>query len=258
MTQSDPTGHHDWHSASYVHEWIAGYEEQDRDATLHRITHLIPFEPDAAIRVLDVGGGWGPVTEVVLDTFPRAQVVLHDFSEAMLEDARRRLARHGAAVSFYLGDLLSSDWSKGLAGPFDAVVSSIAIHNVRFPDRIRAIYREIFPLVGIGGCFINLDHMATSTLANGAIRHAQAMERRQKIYAETGEWKSLEELTTRRGGGRSQAYGEPRSEDLRRIDSVEPATLVNQLCWLREAGFDAVDCFAREGNSALLGAFRVA
>ncbi len=37
MTQSDPTGHHAWHSADYVHEWIAGYEEQDRDASLRRL-----------------------------------------------------------------------------------------------------------------------------------------------------------------------------------------------------------------------------
>lgn len=256
MTQSDPTGHHDWHSASYVHEWIAGYEEQDRDATLHRIVDLIPFDPEASIRVLDIGGGWGPVTAVVLDTFPHAQVVIHDFSEPMLEDARRRLAAHGNAVTFYRGDLLSPDWAAGLEGQFDAVVSSIAIHNVRFPDRIRGVYHEIFPLVGPGGAFINLDHMSTGQLAGQADRHARAMQRRREVRAETGEWKPLEELMARRRSRSEGAHGAPSDADLQRIANSEPATLVNQLRWLLDAGFDEADCFMREGNTALLGAFR--
>ena len=33
----------------------------------------------------DIGGGWGPVTSAVLESFPRARIVLHDFSEPMLE-----------------------------------------------------------------------------------------------------------------------------------------------------------------------------
>ncbi len=35
--------------------------------------------------------------------------------------------------------------------------SAIAIHNVRFPDRIRAIYEEISGILVSGGCFLNCD-----------------------------------------------------------------------------------------------------
>lgn len=257
MTQSDPRGMHDWHSGAYVHEWIASYEEMDRAASLRRIAHLIPFEPDAAIRVLDIGGGWGPVTEVVLEVFPRARVVLHDFSEPMLDEARRRLSRYGDAVTFYQADLLSASWASGLDGPFDAVVSSIAIHNVRFPDRIRAIYREIFPLVRPGGCFINLDQVPAGQLAGNATRHAQRMDQRRRTFEETGQWKPLEELDAGGGGGpRVNAHREPSAEDRQRMVAHEPPTLSNQLRWLSEAGFDEVDCFAREPRGALLAAFR--
>ena len=257
MTQSDPTGMHEWHSPAYVRDWIGGYTSEERPASLRRIAHLIPFDPDEAIRVLDVGGGWGPVTSVVIEAFPRARVVLHDFSEPMLEEARTRLTAHNDSISFYRGDLMSPAWAAGLDGQFDAVVSSLAIHNVRFPDRIRAIYREIFPLVSPGGCFLNLDQIASGDLVGSAGRHAQRMALRQQLHDQTGEWKPLGEIAPSSGGGpRLHRHARASEEDLRRIASHEPATLANQLRWLIEAGFDEADCFARERGGALMGAFR--
>ena len=44
-----------------------------------------------------------------------------------------------------------------LTGTFEAVVSAIAIHNAGSPEIIERIYRDIFPLVKSGGCFINFD-----------------------------------------------------------------------------------------------------
>ena len=257
MAQSDPTGMHDWHSRTYVQEWIPGYSGDERTTSLRRIAHLIPFDPDEEIRVLDIGGGWGPVTSVVLEAFPRARVVLHDFSEPMLEEARSRLAARGDAVSFYRGDLLSPGWANGLGEPFQAVVSSLAIHNVRFPDRIRAIYQEIFPLVAPGGCFLNLDQIGQGEIIRRVRQHAQRMAARQRLFDETGQWPPLSEVpATGRGRAAMHAHRDVHSENLQRMASHEPASLANQLRWLREAGFDEVDCFAREGNSALIGAFR--
>jgi predicted methyltransferase len=44
-----------------------------------------------------------------------------------------------------------------LKGQFEAVVSSIAIHNVRALNVVQRIYRDAFPLVKPGGCFLNFD-----------------------------------------------------------------------------------------------------
>ena len=257
MTQSDPTGVHDWHADAYIQEWIGSYEHDERRASLLRLPDHIPFDPDAAIRVLDIGGGWGPVTRVVLEEFPLARVVLHDFSGPMLEEATRRLASYGDAVSFHRGDLMSPAWKVDLVGPFDAVVSSLAIHNVRFPDRIRAIYAEVFPLVAPGGCFLNLDSVSPGPLSRGATRHAQQMERRRQVHDEAGEWSKLSEVATPSRFGRvPHVDAEPTAADLQRIAAAEPATLANQLRWLVEAGFDEADCLARDRSSALLAGFR--
>src|SRR5437870_1258945 len=125
MTQSDPTGMHEWHSAEYVKEWIGSYTNEDRTNALSKIVHLIPFDLDKSIRVLDIGGGWGPITALVLETYPNAKVTLHDFSEPMLNEARANLAEHADSMTYYQGDLMSPKWTEGLREPFDAVVSSL-------------------------------------------------------------------------------------------------------------------------------------
>jgi tRNA (cmo5U34)-methyltransferase len=124
---------------------------------LRQVAELLPFSRDAEVRVLDVGGGYGMLTREVLEEWPCSHVVLHDFSEPMFDQARARLGPLVDRVEFVRADLRDPEWVDAVDGPFDAVVSSIAIHNVRDPERVRAIYAEIHPLVAGGGCFANLD-----------------------------------------------------------------------------------------------------
>ncbi len=258
MRSADPTGVHDWHSDSYVRDWVDSQRDEERAVQLRRMMHLIPFDPDAEVRVLDIGGGYGFVTRLVLETFPRALVVLHDYSEPMIAEARNELSPFGDQVSFTRGDLMTPDWVENLDGQFDAVVSSIAIHNVRYPDRIHGTYREVFPYVAPGGCFLNLDRVEVPGDAiRGAERHAELMERRHELFAQSGQWRTLSEVEpeVRFRRGRVESGGET-ADAVERMASHEPATLANQLRWLSEAGFDEVDCFWRDGRRALIGAYR--
>jgi tRNA (cmo5U34)-methyltransferase len=258
MQSADPTGVHDWHSDGYVREWVDAQRDRAREEQLRHMMWLIPFDPDSEIRVLDIGGGHGLVTEAVLQTFPRARVVLHDYSEPMLQEASRYLAAYAPQVSFVRGDLMTPSWVADLEGAFDAVVSSIAIHNVRFPDRIRGTYVEVFPHVAAGGCFLNLDRVeAPGPLIQQAERHAQHVARRQQIFAETGQWRTLAQIESEIGARRRRAdVGAEEQGAADRIAAHEPATLANQLRWLREGGFDEADAFWRDGHRALIGAYR--
>ena len=82
----------------------------------------------------------------------------------MIAHARSRLATEAHRVDFVLSDLAHSSWTAGLGGSFDVVVSAIAIHNVRDPERIRAIYEEIAGLLAPGGCFLNCDLLMPAPL----------------------------------------------------------------------------------------------
>jgi ubiquinone/menaquinone biosynthesis C-methylase UbiE len=240
MTTSDPHGQHDWHSQQYVEDWIASSATRDevRRIILRRVVSLIPREADAAIRVLDVGAGYGALSAQVLERFPQAQLVCQDFSEPMFAQARKRLAWASDRVAFTHSDLSDPGWTHALAGPFDAVVSAIAIHNVRYPERIRAIYSEIFDVVAPGGCFLNYDLIFVSgPAAAAAYDNARGLE--GWVQGADGD------------ASPPQAGATERSAHDR-----ETITLEQQLGWLREGGFQDVECFWKEMRSAIIGGFR--
>jgi ubiquinone/menaquinone biosynthesis C-methylase UbiE len=118
----------------------------------------VPFPRDAAIEVLDVGGGAGMIAAAALDTFPRAAVTVQDFSPHMLDRARERLGRHGARLRTVLSDLRDPAWTKTAGGPFDLAVSGIAIHNLHEMAAIAACYEAVHSLLKSGGSFLNYDH----------------------------------------------------------------------------------------------------
>ncbi|HEY6419458.1 MAG TPA: class I SAM-dependent methyltransferase [Candidatus Binataceae bacterium] len=157
-------GDHDWHSRQYVDDWIARDFSRDteRRPVLERMLAAAPFAADDEIRVLDVGAGYGLVTEVTLARFPRAQVTLLDYSEPMFAHARERLADRCAQIGFIRRDLSESGWTRGLEGAFDLAVSSIAIHNLRDYALIADCYRGIRATLKPGGAFLDCDLVSFS------------------------------------------------------------------------------------------------
>src|SRR5437868_2068630 len=82
LMQARTQDHHDWTSPEYAERWVADAEARDpeRTAQLALMAALIPRPRDAAIRVLDLGAGYGIVSRAVLDVFPAAQITLMDYS----------------------------------------------------------------------------------------------------------------------------------------------------------------------------------
>jgi SAM-dependent methyltransferase len=150
---------HNWQSADYVSGWIEHDVARDpeRRPLLRQMLSSAPFAYDAEMAVLDVGAGYGVVTEEVLAAFPRARVTLQDYSPAMLDQASRRLAAHADRLSYVLCDLFDPTWPQGVGGPFDFAVSAIVLHNLGSREKIFACYPAIHDLLRPGGCFLNYD-----------------------------------------------------------------------------------------------------
>jgi len=150
---------HDWHSQTYVDQWIKRdfSRDEERRPRIRQMIATAKLPRDAALAVLDIGAGYGFVTEEVLRAFPNARVTLQDYSELMLARAREHLANSLGQLSFVLADLTDPAWSERVGGPFDLIVSAIAIHNLRTMEAISACYRGIAKLLKPGAPFLDYD-----------------------------------------------------------------------------------------------------
>ncbi len=251
-----------WQSPEHVDSWLADKARQaDHQRLRAKLVKLVPFELDAIIRVLDIGTGDGALSLEVLGVYPKAQLVCHDFSETMLARARQRLAQFPERVAFVKSDLRDPAWTHAIQGTFDAVVSSVAIHNVaehtRLADssRIREIYSEVFGLVKPGGCFLNYDHVyPPGPVVERIYSKAQSTAYKAWPKAETGIEKSLKDIEQESYEQRRNKGGSPHEGDEGGSPGVR--TIMHHLEWLKQAGFDEVDCLWKETNVAIMGGFR--
>jgi ubiquinone/menaquinone biosynthesis C-methylase UbiE len=161
---SDPWNHHDWSSRNYVSRWAERQDQRevDRQEIFQSMAKLLPYDQQASIKILDLGAGYGALAQFLLSYFPNATAVCQDGSSEMAKLGRDRMKHLKGRIKYALCDFSKPGWSRKIEGPFEAVVSSIAIHNVRSPDIIQAIYGETLSLVKSGGCFLNFDRMTPS------------------------------------------------------------------------------------------------
>ena len=232
-----------------------------RAEQINLLTQLLPYPPDAALSVLDLGAGFGAVTEQILEHYRRATVTCVDGSQAMVAHAAQRLRKYGERVKILKADLAEPSWigivkpftrsssggDKDEGAVFDAAVSAIAIHHL-IHQRKRELDREIFQLLAPGGIFLNNDVVATPPALKARfemlnLAAIQEQERVQRGIARTSEQIQAEmREQLRLAGDRHQSHIAPLSD---------------QLAWLSEAGFKSVDCYWRYLDLAIFGGVRV-
>jgi tRNA (cmo5U34)-methyltransferase len=176
---------------------------------------LLGFAPGAAPRILDVGAGTGLLSAMVKARWPAARLTLLDFSEEMLARARERFAGAPVPVEIRVGDSRVAP----LGGPWDAVVSALSIHHLRDAEK-RDLYARAFAALAPGGILVNADNVEAEDAA------VQARDRAAWIDA-------------MRAAGLGEA---DLQAGLRRTEVDVLAPLALQLGWLRELGFEQVDC----------------
>jgi tRNA (cmo5U34)-methyltransferase len=102
-----------------------------------------------AERILDLGTGTGVTAQRVLDVHPEATLVGVDESEAMLVHARRTLPPTVELRVARLEDPLPE-------GPFDLVVSALAIHHLDGPGKAE-LFRRVAGALTPAGRFVMAD-----------------------------------------------------------------------------------------------------
>ena len=115
--------------------------------------HVVRMLTNQPKRILDLGAGTGLLTRMVLEADPEARAVVVDGAAEMLTQAEVALGdRIEAAHVQDLADPLPE-------GPFDAVVSTFAIHHLDDPGKAD-LYARIFHVLAPGGPFVNGEQVA--------------------------------------------------------------------------------------------------
>jgi len=196
-------------------EWAKRYLSE-RDGFPHRMEGfavMMEVLPPAPARVLDLGTGDGYTLGLLRGVHPGIEGVGVDFSAEMLGRARARFAGE-AGIEIVEHDL-DDPLPAGL-GRFDVVVSSFAIHHC-VHERKRSLYGEVFAALEPGGMFANLEHVDSAT---------------PELHLEF-----LKAIN----------YTPEQDDPSNKLLDVE-----SQLRWLREIGFEHVDCHWKWRELALL------
>jgi SAM-dependent methyltransferase len=168
--------------------------------------------PKDARRILDLGCGDGHLLALLLAHCELASGVGLDFSPTMLKASEQR----------FLGDprvrLVTHDLDRSLPelGAFGVIASSFAIHHCT-DERKRALYEEIWSALAAGGIFCNLEHVASPN---------------EQIHRSFLKAMNIA----------------PERED----PSNKLLDVATQLEWLRDIGYEDVDCYWKWRELALL------
>lgn len=188
----------------------------------------IPFGPDDAFDVLDLGAGTGLLAGLIAQRFPKARLTLIDLAEEMLDRARERFEGR-TDVRIIAADYSATE----LPGQFHVIASALSIHHLEHDEK-RVLFRRILHSLTPGGVFVNADDV----LAPSQRLHAEYMaewERQVRLNGVTDE-----QLTA--------------AQDRQKHDRLAP--LLDQLRWLNDAGFADVDCYYKYLTFSVFGGRR--
>jgi tRNA (cmo5U34)-methyltransferase len=157
MTTPDAGGY-EWQTGEHVDRYTARLQAltAERRAGFAGILGELPADTEIPLRIIDLGAGDGAVAELVLDTYPRARAVLVDFSAVMMDKGIKRMRRFGDRYRYLTWDMNVGAWPVDLTGPFDAVVSSAAVHHLQ-NDRKEWLAAAVFARLTEGGVYANYD-----------------------------------------------------------------------------------------------------
>lgn len=189
---------------------------------------IAEWQTQDTFRVLDLGAGTGLFSTMILERFPKAEIHLIDASTGMLDQAKERF-QGNPSITYGVADMVSAE----LGGPWDLIVSALAIHHLE--DRAKQdLFARIVAALRPGGLFVNAEQVLGPT--------TKAEERYVRFWHEDirALGVSEEEIT--------------RAAERMAFDRCAPAEA--QLVWMRDAGLSDVDCSFKSWRFAVLSGRR--
>jgi len=210
-----------------IEKYIPKYEEMQEV-----ILETLPFEKDDPIKILELGIGTGNLAYKLLKRFPHAQLVGVDHNKEMLKLATQKLQSFSPRFALAEEDVGNISFE---SHQYNVVVSLLSIHHLTDPQK-RGLFKKVYLALKPKGIFINGDFV----IFESDIVNIKSAEMEKEFMLSRG----VEEEGLLTSGGK--VYAE---------DDI-PATVENQLKWLKKAGFDETGCVWRYFNYAICLGFR--
>jgi tRNA (cmo5U34)-methyltransferase len=242
MAHDPPTARPAWDeddSRNFID--VGRYFVPDREAQITMICDLIPATA-APFYVLELCCGEGLLAAAILERYPQAAVHGMDGSPAMLAAAQARLAGYSGRFTAAPFDLAAPDWRVGFPWPVRAVISSLAIHHLDGPQK-QALFADVYRLLAPGGALIVADLIQPAD-GRGVALAAAAWDAavRERALALDGDPRAFAAFADQRWN--IYLYPDP---------GDKPSGLFEQLQWLAQAGFAAVDAYWLRAGHAIYG-----
>jgi len=109
------------------------------------------------LTVLELGSGPGFLADYLLGALPGIRLTLLDFSAPMHHLARARLGQRAGDVTHLERNFKEPGWSLGM-GPFDAVITNQAVHELRHKRHAARLHTAVENLLRIGSPYLVSDH----------------------------------------------------------------------------------------------------
>lgn len=174
--------------------------------------------------ILDLGAGTGLMTNFLLKKFPNAKYTLIDFSEEMLNIAKRRFQRL-TNISYIKTDYRDYKFNNH----YDVIISALSIHHLKNAEK-KQLYAKIYEILEFGGVFINGDQFLVRSLNNENTCHEHCKNKIEKTELAEDEKQSAYE----------------------RMKHDKPATIEDHFNWLEEPGFIDIHLFYKYYNFGII------
>jgi tRNA (cmo5U34)-methyltransferase len=194
---------------------------------LEALILTIPYSKEENIIVADLGCGTGTIAKRILEMYPNAKLTCVDLAVNMIETTKVKLDEY-MNVEYIVKDFYNFDFEK----KYDAVFSSLALHHLETNKDKKKFFKKIFDALKGGGVFYNADVVLGSN------------EFLQNLYMK--KWKNF--MLKKVSASEVESKWIPKYED-----EDKPTELIEQLRWLEEIGFKAIDVIWKYYNFAVYG-----
>jgi SAM-dependent methyltransferase len=238
-----------------THDWKTSQLTQDYLEGVRGGIPLVEIQAELIIRLIrawrpspglfvDLGCGDGVLGKQLLVHWPDSNGIFIDYSEPMLQEARKKLWEYKSRSRFHLLDFSNKEWINHIdsSQKIDAVISGFSIHHIEDDKKIQ-VYRDIYHLLKPGGLFLNLEHVASPD------NHLEKMF--DEIFIDSlcsFHQKNNSPLTRQKI---MEKYYNREDQVLNKTVLVE-----TQCDWLREIGYERVDCYFKLFEIALFGGYQ--